>query len=100
MNRKELVKAVTGKVELKEKDVTTVIKTLEETVVEAVANGDKVQLTGFGTFGPKERAARTGLNPQTGKKIKIAAHTVPAFKAGKAFKDAVDVKSAKKAKKK
>ena len=58
-------------------------------IEEAVAAGDKVQLVGFGTFEVRERAARTGRNPQTGAEIKIAASKQPAFKAGKAFKDAV-----------
>ena len=72
--------------------------TVTETVVAEVAKKGKVQLIGFGTFEARERAARTGKNPQTGAAIKIAAATVPAFKAGKAFKEAVNVKPAKKAK--
>ena len=61
-----------------------------ETVKEVVAKEEKVQLIGFGTFEARKRNARTGKNPQTGKAIKIAAATVPAFKAGKAFKDMVN----------
>ncbi len=60
-----------------------------ETVIEAVSAGDKVQLIGFGTFEARERAAREGRNPSTGEVIQIPATKVPAFKAGKAFKDMV-----------
>jgi DNA-binding protein HU-beta len=62
---------------------------LVEVVTEFLAKGEKVQLIGFGTFETRERAAREGRNPQTGEAIKIAATVVPAFKAGKALKDAV-----------
>ena len=61
-----------------------------ESVTEALQAGDKVSLIGFGTFEVKERAAKEGVNPRTGKKIKIAARKVPTFKAGKALKDSVD----------
>lgn len=69
-----------------ERHVNAVINIIKE----AVAEGDTVQLVGFGTFGSKERAARTARNPQTGGTIKIAAKKVPSFKAGKGFKDAVN----------
>ena len=58
-----------------------------DTVVDALKDGDKVALVGFGTFDVRERAARTGLNPRTKEPIEIAASKAPAFKAGKAFKD-------------
>ena len=61
-----------------------------DTIVKAVAEGDKIQLTGFGTFEQRQRNARTGVDPRTGNSIEIAASKVPAFKAGKAFKDAVN----------
>ena len=61
-----------------------------EAVTEALKSGDQVALVGFGSFVVRERAARTGRNPQTGKEIKIAAAKVPAFRAGKALKDAVN----------
>ena len=67
-----------------------------ETIEKTVAKGKKVTLVGFGTFEARKRAARTGRNPQTGKEIKIAAKTVPAFSAGKKFKEAVDGKVAAK----
>ena len=99
MNKKELIVAAAAASGLSQKDVEKALKAFTEAVVEEVAQKGKVQLIGFGTFEARERAARTGKNPQTGAAIKIAAATVPAFKAGKAFKDAVNAKPAKKAKK-
>ena len=99
MNKKELVTAVAANAELTQVTVEKALKALIEVTIAEVAKKGKVQLIGFGTFEARERAARTGKNPQTGKPIKIAAATVPAFKAGKAFKEAVNVKPAKKAKK-
>ncbi len=61
-----------------------------DSITESLRKGDQVALVGFGTFSVKQRAARTGLNPQTKEKIQIPAATVPAFKAGKALKDAVN----------
>ena len=100
MNKKELVVAVAAKAEITQASVEKALKALVEVTVAEVAKKGKVQLIGFGTFEARERAARTGKNPQTGKPIKIAAATVPAFKAGKFFKDAVNVKPKKKAAKK
>ena len=99
MNKKELIVAAAAASGLSQKDVEKALKAFTEAVVEEVAQKGKVQLIGFGTFEARERAARTGKNPQTGAAIKIAAATVPAFKAGKAFKEAVNAKPAKKAKK-
>ena len=99
MNKQELVAAVAAETSMPKKCVEAVLKSITANVVAEVAKKGKVQLIGFGTFVARERAARTGKNPQTGKPIKIAASTVPAFKAGKAFKEAVNVKPAKKAKK-
>lgn len=89
MNKVELVAAVAEKAELSKKDAEKAVAAVLAAVEEAVAAGDKVQLVGFGTFEVRERAARTGRNPQTGAEIKIAASKQPVFKAGKAFKDAV-----------
>ena len=100
MNKKDLVTAAAAAAEMTQKDVEKALKALTETVIATVAAKGKVQLIGFGTFEARERAARNGKNPQTGKTIKIAAATVPAFKAGKAFKEAVNVKPKKKAAKK
>ena len=87
MNKTELVAALAEKAEVSKKDAEKVLNAFVETVQEAVKVDDKVQLVGFGTFESKTRAAREGKNPQTGAKIQIAACKVPAFKAGKAFKD-------------
>lgn len=65
-------------------------KAFTEAVIEALKDGEKIQLAGFGTFDVGERAAREGRNPQTGESIRIAASKTPRFKAGKAFKDAVN----------
>jgi len=99
MNKKELVAAAAAASGLSQKDVEKALKAIVGITVAEVAKKGKVQLIGFGTFEARERAARAGKNPQTGAAIKIAAATVPAFKAGKAFKAAANVKVAKKAKK-
>ena len=96
MNKKELIVAAAAASGLSQKDVEKALKAINEAIVAEVAKKGKVQLIGFGTFEARERAARTGKNPQNGKPIKIAAATVPAFKAGKAFKEAVNAKPAKK----
>ena len=90
MNKTELVAAVAEKTGLTKKDAEKALAAVVEPVKEVVAKEEKVQLIGFGTFEARKRNARTGKNPQTGKAIKIAAATVPAFKAGKAFKDMVN----------
>lgn len=89
MNKVELVAAVAEKANLSKKDAEKAVAAVLDSVIAAVAKGEAVQLVGFGTFEARKRDARVGLNPQTKEKITIAATTVPAFKAGKAFKDAV-----------
>lgn len=89
MNKVELVASVAEKAGLSKKDAEKAVAAVIDSVVAAVAKGDKVQLIGFGTFELRERAARTGLNPRTKETITIAASKQPVFKAGKAFKDAV-----------
>jgi DNA-binding protein HU-beta len=89
MNRGELVDAIAAKAEVTKKDADTLIGAVLDTIMEAVAAGDKVTLVGFGSFEARERAAREGRNPQTGKTLQIPATTVPAFSAGKQFKDLV-----------
>lgn len=89
MNKAELIASVAEKSELTKKDAEKAVAALLATVEDALANGDKVQLVGFGTFEIRERAARKGRNPQTGEEINIAAAKVPVFKAGKALRDAV-----------
>ena len=80
MNKKELIVAAAAASGLSQKDVEKALKAINEAIVAEVAKKGKVQLIGFGTFEARERAARTGKNPQTGAAIKIAAATVPAFK--------------------
>ena len=89
MNKTELITAVAEKTGMSKKDADSAVNAVLDTIIEAVACEEKVQIVGFGTFEARKRAARTGINPQTKQQIKIAASTVPAFKAGKAFKDAV-----------
>ncbi len=89
MNKEELVQEISKKAKVTQKEATEVLNSLVETVQKTVAKGQKVTLVGFGTFEARKRAARTGRNPQTGKEIKIAAKTVPAFSAGKKFKELV-----------
>jgi DNA-binding protein HU-beta len=92
MNKEELVQEVAKKTKASQKSVAEVIGSFIETIEKTVARGKKVTLVGFGTFEPRKRAARTGRNPQTGKAIKIDAKTVPAFSAGKKFKEMVGKK--------
>ena len=92
MNKTELIAAVAEKTGLTKKDTEKALGALIETVKEAVAKDEKVQLIGFGTFEARKRNARVGKNPQSGEEIEIPAATVPAFKAGKAFKDMVNAK--------
>ncbi|MGN0015410.1 MAG: HU family DNA-binding protein [Candidatus Gastranaerophilaceae bacterium] len=89
MNKGELVKEVAKKAKVSQKAATDVVCALIDTVEKTVAKGKKVTLVGFGTFEARKRAARTGRNPQTGAAIKIEAKTVPAFTAGKKFKETV-----------
>ena len=87
MNKTELVAAIVAKTGVTKKVAEANLNATIEAITEALVKGDKVALVGFGNFEVRERAAREGKNPQTGAKIQIAACKVPAFKAGKAFKD-------------
>ncbi len=89
MNKVELIGAVASKSEISKKDVEKVINAFTNVVADALVDGDKVQLVGFGTFEVVERAERQGRNPATGEAMTIAASKSPKFKAGKALKDAV-----------
>ncbi|MGG0728535.1 HU family DNA-binding protein [Bacillus paramycoides] len=89
MNKTELIKSVAQNAEISQKEATVVLQTVVESITNTLAVGEKVQLIGFGTFEVRERAARTGRNPQTGEEMQIAASKVPAFKAGKELKEAV-----------
>lgn len=89
MNKEELVAEISKKSKVTQKEANEVLSALIETVQKTVSKGKKVTLVGFGTWEARKRAARTGRNPQTGKELKIAAKTVPAFSAGKSFKELV-----------
>lgn len=90
MNKAELVAAMAEAAGISKKAAEQALGAFTSAVTETVANGGKVQLVGFGTFERGTRSAREGRNPQTGEAIKIPATNVPKFKAGKAFKDAVN----------
>lgn len=90
MNKAELIEAVATNADLSKADATKAVESVLGTITSALKKGDQVTLVGFGTFQVKDRAARTGRNPQTGQTIQIAASKVPGFKAGKALKDAVN----------
>ena len=89
MNKTELINAVAETSGLTKKDSEVALNAILDTIQNAMESGDKVQLVGFGSFEVKERAARTGKNPATGATIEISASKAPAFKAGKALKDAI-----------
>ena len=89
MSKTELIAAVAEKAGLTKKDAEKALNATLEAVTETLQAGEKVAIVGFGTFETRDRAARDGLNPATKEKIRIAAATVPAFKAGKALKAAV-----------
>jgi DNA-binding protein HU-beta len=89
MNKAELIEAVAEKAEVTKKDADAIVTAAVEVIMETVASGDKVTLVGFGSFEPRDRAAREGRNPKTGETLKIAATTVPGFSAGKGFKQLV-----------
>ena len=90
MKKTELIAAVAEQSGLSKKDTEKALNATIDTIIKAVAEGDKIQLTGFGTFEQRQRNARTGCDPRTGNTIEIPASKVPAFKAGKGFKDVVN----------
>ena len=89
MNKTELIAQVAEKTGLSKKDTESIINAAVDTIASTMAQGDKVQLSGFGIFEVKDRQARVGRNPKTKEAIEIPASVVPTFKAGKALKDAV-----------
>ena len=93
MNKSELVGALAGRTALSRSDAQKVVDALFDVdggiISQALRSGEKIQITGFGSFETKHRAARTGRNPRTGKEINIAASTSPAFRGGKGLKDAL-----------
>lgn len=89
MNKAELISNVAEKTEFTKKDTEKAVSAVLDSIGDALAKGEKVQLVGFGTFEVRQRAARKGRNPQTGEEIDIAAAKVPVFKAGKALREVV-----------
>jgi DNA-binding protein HU-beta len=90
MNKSELVSKIADGADLTKAAAGRALDSLIQSVTAELASGGEVALVGFGTYKVNDRAARTGRNPQTGAEIQIAAAKVPAFKAGKALKDAVN----------
>lgn len=89
MNKTELIAKVAESTDFTKKDASKAVEAVFGAITDALKAGDSVQLIGFGSFEVRKRSARTGRNPQTGAEIQIAASNVPAFKPGKALKDAV-----------
>ena len=89
MNKSQLIGVVADKIDMKKKDVELVVDTVINTIYNTLQTGDKVTLSGFGTFETKFRRERNGVNPKTGEKIVVEAATLPHFKAGKTFKEVV-----------
>ncbi len=93
MNKSELVQSLSSRADIKKTEAQRVVDALfgsdDGIITSALKEGDRVQITGFGTFETRERKARTGRNPRTGEEIQIAASTSPSFRAGKGLKEAV-----------
>ncbi len=92
MNKFELISAVAARAGITKKEAERIVSVLLDVIMENVANGEEIRIVGFGTFECRNRKERTGSNPRTREKIKIAATQIPAFKPGKAFKEAVSGK--------
>lgn len=90
MNKSELIELIAKSAGINKTQATAALQAVETGVIDTLANGGQVTLTGFGTFKVTDRAARTGRNPKTGEEIQIAATKAPVFKAGKGFKEAVN----------
>jgi DNA-binding protein HU-beta len=90
MNKNELISAVAESAELSKKDATAAVNATIDAISKAMAEGDKVQLIGFGTFETRERSAKMAKNPRTGESVEVPACKAPAFKAGKALKELVN----------
>lgn len=89
MNKEQLIKAVSAETNISQKEVAAILNAFTETIVDTVAEGDKVVLIGFGSFEPRHRKERQGMNPKTKEPLTIPATTVPAFSPGKLFKEKV-----------
>ncbi|RXS99297.1 HU family DNA-binding protein [Acinetobacter junii] len=90
MNKSELINHIAASAGISKTQATAALQAVETGVIDTLANGGEVTLVGFGTFKVTDRAARTGRNPKTGEEIQIAASKAPTFKAGKAFKEALN----------
>ena len=90
MNKQELISKIAEKASSSKKDAAAALTALTATITEELKSGEKVAIPSLGTFEVRERAARTGKNPRTGEAVEIAAKKLPAFKAAKALKDAVE----------
>ncbi len=90
MNKADLVASIASKSDMSRKDAERALNAMIESIQEALTRGEKVQLVGFGSFEVRERAARKGMNPQTGEEITIPASRVPIFRGGKALKDSIN----------
>ena len=90
MNKTDLIAAIAEKSGLTKKDSEKAVTAMLDSIIEAVVAGDKVQLVGFGTFEKRQRSERIGVDPRTKERISIPASKIPAFKAGRNFKDAVN----------
>lgn len=90
MNKDQIIEKVAEEVGISKSQATKAVKSMFEGIITSLKQGDKVSVSGFGTFDISSRKARTGRNPQTGEEIQIAASKVPKFKAGKAFKEALN----------
>ncbi len=90
MKKSELIAAIAAKGGYSKKDAEKALDAVTATITESLANGDKISIVGFGSFEVRERAAKESINPATKKPIHVPAKKVPAFKAGKALKEAVD----------
>ncbi|MEG0750938.1 MAG: HU family DNA-binding protein [Oscillospiraceae bacterium] len=89
MTKAQLAAEVADKTGIAKKDAESVVAATFEVIVDTLKKGDKIQLVGFGTFSTKDRPARTCINPATKQPVEVAATTVPVFKVGKAFKEAI-----------
>lgn len=90
MNKQELISKIAEKASISKKDAAAALTALTATITEELKSGEKVAIPSLGTFEVRERAARTGKNPRTGEAVEIVAKNLPAFKAAKALKDAVE----------
>ncbi len=87
MNKNELIRAIANNAGITLKDAGTALECVIDTITEQLKKGEKIQISGFGTFELKEKSAHDAVNPKTGEKIKVGPTKIPAFKFGKAYKD-------------